>query len=492
MSRHFAVDLGAESGRCMVGVYDPDKNTMQCEELNRFATQGLKIRNGVHWNVFRYYESILQGLKEYVSRYGKELDSIGIDAWGVDYALIDKRGEIIGLPYCYRDKRVNGSIELIDSILPKKQVYDITGIQFLEINTLSQMAAAVNREECSLEYATDIMFIGDVLHYMLGAKICAEYTGVSISQLYDNRVDEWSEKIAKTFKLPKFKTEVCKAGDVIGTLSDEIADEVGLQRGVKIVAPAVHDTASAAVAIPTQQDNCYYISSGTWSLVGIELDEPVINEKSLNMSLSNSGGALDKILFLKNVMGLWLIQQCKRMWDRQHDNLTYSKIVEYAKKENSFGAFIDPDDTVFLNPENMPKAICDYIRKTGQGEIEESNIGLIARIIYESLAMKYRLIFERIADIVSKEVEVIHIIGGGSKNKLLCRFTANAMGVKVTAGPAEGTALGNLLMQAYGCGRIEDLKSMRKVVALSSEIEEFFPEDTEQWEKAYERFKKMC
>lgn len=487
MTRHFAVDLGAESGRCIVGTVENGK--VQLEELCRFPTQVCQLRGEYHWNIFRYYDEIINGLKLYVEKYGPQLDSIGVDTWGCDYCLLDHNGDIKGLPKSYRRMVSQTPYEVMEEKFGKFRLYQHHGIQFLDFNTLNQMIYEKLEDPSYLDDVTDMMFIGDSLHYLLGAPAVCEYSTASISQMVNTSNRQWDDEIFDAFDLShNLQTRIVYAGDCIGTLDDRIADAVGLSRGVKIITPAVHDTASASVAVPAEGENWASISSGTWSLASVELDDPVNNQQSYEMNISNSAGVLGKSLFLKNIMGLWIIQQCKYRWEEKNPGLSYSKIVELAQQATPFLAWIDPDDQRFFQPGDMPARICDYLKQTGQAELSVENIGQIARIIYESLAMKYRYIFERIAQTGGKKIDVLHITGGGSNNKMLNQFTANAMGVEVVAGPSECSAMGNIMMQAYGCEAAADLAHIRQIVKKSVELDHYLPESNNTWNDAFVAF----
>ena len=487
MTRHFAVDLGAESGRCIVGTVENE--TVQLEELCRFPTQVCQLRGEYHWNVFRYYDEIINGLKLYVEKYGPHLDSIGVDTWGCDYCLLDHNGDIKSLPKSYRRMVSQIPYEVMEEKFGKFRLYQHHGIQFLDFNTLNQMIHEKLEDPAYLDDVTDMMFIGDSLHYLLGALAVCEYSTASISQMVNTATRQWDDEIFEAFDLPKkLQTKIVFAGDPIGTLDDRIADAVGLNRGVKIITPAVHDTASASVAVPAEGENWASISSGTWSLASIELDHPVNNQQSYDMNISNSAGVLGKSLFLKNIMGLWVIQQCKYRWEEKNPGLSYSKIVELAQQATPFLAWINPDDPRFFQPGDMPTRISEYLKQTGQTEVAPDNIGQIARIVYESLAMTYRHIFARIAQTCGKTIDTLHIVGGGSNNKMLNQFTSNAMGIKVVAGPSECSAMGNVLMQAYGCKTANDLAHIRQIVKNSVELEYYTPENSAAWETAYSTF----
>ncbi len=487
MTRHFAVDLGAESGRCIVGTLENGKLTT--EELCRFPTQVCQLRGEYYWNIFRYYDEILKGLQTYVQTYGPELDSIGVDTWGCDYCLLDETGFLKALPKSYRRMTAQQPYAEMEETFGKFQLYQRHGIQFLDFNTLNQLLWERAQDAHYFDNVTGLLFMGDSLHYLLGAPAVCEYSTASISQLVNTSTQTWDAEILHAFGLPEaVATKLVFAGDVIGTLSDSIADAVGLRRGVKLVAPAVHDTASASVAVPAEGQNWASISSGTWSLASVELDAPVNNAQSYAMNISNSAGVLGKSLFLKNIMGLWIIQQCKYRWNEADPALTYSRIVELAEAAEPFYAWIDPDDARFFQPGDMPSRICYYLHASGQRCPEEHDIGQIARIVYESLAMKYRHVFTRISAVSGRRIDALHITGGGSNNRMLDQFTANAMNVPVIAGPAECSAMGNLLMQAYGCGALSSLDAIRQVVRDSAVLQTFQPQNISDWETAYAAF----
>jgi len=489
--RYLAFDLGAESGRAIVGIIEDGR--LKLDEIHRFPTRGLEINGTIRWNVYRFFEEIVKGIKIYVEKYGDEVESIGVDTWGVDFGLIDKNGQLLGLPYHYRDSKNIGTDRILEEKFGNENIYEVAGVQFLPFNTLNQICSLVKMDDSSLKEAENILFIGDLLHYFLTGKICCEHTAVSISQLYNNNTADWEDRIFKAFSIPEsIKTKVIFAGDTIGALLDGIAEETGLLKGVSVIAPAVHDTASAAVAIPaTENGNWAYLSSGTWSIMGLELDKPIINPESFSMSLSNSGGAFKKNLLLKNVMGLWIIQQCKLSWNRNNPKLGYPEIQAMAHKAEKFQALMDVDDIRFLNPDDMPEEIVKYLHETGQGNFNKEDIGTVARIVFESLAMKYRFVMEKLEKVTSSKISVLYILGGGSKNSLLNQLTSNAINLPVVAGPDEATAIGNIMMQACGKGQYNSLQEIRKCVHESFELQNFQPEQDDDWNFRYQTFLEM-
>lgn len=490
ITRHLAFDLGAESGRAVVGTFSDGK--IQMDVIHRFPTGGLKISGSSYWNVLGFFEEMLFALKKYVEIFGAQLESIGVDSWGVDYGLLDLNGKLLSIPYTYRDDRVKGMDKKIDQIMGTRKLYELTGIQMLPINTLNQIVGMIGKSDPTLYIAQNLLLIGDLFHYFFTGRKCVEYSGVSITQLYNNVKKRWDTEIFDAFNIPKsIQTAVIHSGDFVGFLDNNIRKQAGLN-SVKIIAPAVHDTASAFAAVPAaQSENWACLSSGTWSVIGTELDHQIINETAYRLNISNSGGILGRSLFLKNVMGLWIIQQCKIEWNVADPNLDYEKIVQFAEEAEPFTAFIDPDDMCFFNPSSMLEAIQVYLKHTCQKSIDMQNIGSVARIVYESLAMKYRYVLEKIEIAANKKFDSLYVIGGGSKNRMLNQFTANAFGIPISIGNCEATTLGNLLMQCYGMGILNSIDDIRNVARRSSQVIQVNPDNPFAWDKEYGRFMKI-
>lgn len=486
--RYVAFDLGAESGRAVIGSFD--KGLLNCKEVYRFPNKGIVLGEHLYWNIVGIYDHLLEGLKTCTKLVGQGINGIGVDSWGVDYCLIDRLGNLAGSAYNYRDNRTAGTPDIIEDQFGREQLYRHTGVQMLPFNTLNQLIATVRAKDPTLEIADRLLFIADFLHYCLTGKKVAEFTAVSISQLYNNKTYQWDDAVFKAFGIPgRIAPEVVQAGTVLGELKPEIARLVGLEK-TKVIAPAVHDTASAAVCIPIVQEGGWaFLSSGTWSIVGLELDAPVMDEKSMALNISNSGGVLGKTLYLKNVMGLWILQQCKRIWNRKSPILDYPDIVNRAFKASPFTAFIDPDDPCFLNAEDTVTEVIKYCEGSGQQVPGYEDIGTLSRIIFESLAMKYRFVLEQLMEGSGKDVEAIYIIGGGSKNRLLNQFTANVTGRRVYTGPEEASSIGNIMMQAVGDGMVDSLVEVRKIIKASFGIEEYSPHDTQKWQAEFDRFR---
>lgn len=481
--KYLAFDFGAESGRAIIGELKDDKLTLK--EKHRFPNGMVNIHGSFHWNIFRLYEEMKKSLK--ILALDKITPaSMAIDTWGVDFGLFDENGKIIGIPYTYRDPRTDNAMEQFFEKMPPKEIYRLTGIQFAQYNTLFQLQAMVEANSPALKIAKNLLFIPDIFNYFFSGEMKTEFSFATTSQLFNPLKFKWEEKLFEKLNLPiNLMQEVVKPGTITGKLTKKLAGELAMPQ-IPVTAVTSHDTGSAIVAIPAEGENWAYISSGTWSLMGIEVNEPIITEQSQKFNFTNEGGAEKTYRFLKNIMGLWLLQECKRNWALEGTTYSYSELVVMARKAKPFAGFINPDDKTFLNPQNMPKAIYEFCKKTKQECTE--NHAQIARIILEGLALKYRYTVEQLKQVSPKPIEKIHIIGGGMQNQLLCQFTANATGMPVIAGPAEGTAAGNVMIQALAQKHIGSLAEIRKVIKNSFDIKQYLPQDTNQWNEAYKRF----
>ena len=487
--RFIAFDLGAESGRAIVGLLDKHNNKLSCEEIYRFANNPVEINGHLYWNVLSLYANLIEGLKVYALKFGDELDGIGIDTWGVDYGLLDKKGNLLSNPFHYRDAKNIGTDVIIEKCIGRKRLYELTGVQLMTINTVNQLVTMVRDESPLLPQASNILFIGDLLHYFLTGTKKVDYTMATISQLYNPLTNQWDKEIFDALGIPyELVTEISRPGEVVGMLNENLAAKTGL-KPVPVIAPAVHDTASAAVAVPaTKKQDWAFLSSGTWSILGVEVDKPIIDDNSCNLNISNSGGALGKTLYLKNVMGLWVLQCCKRLWEKKDPELTYETLTALAGSAEPFAAFIDPDDYIFLNPSDPVDAINLYLKKTGQISLDQNDLATITRVILEGLALKYRYVLEKLQESTDRRFEVLHIIGGGSKNTLLNRFTANALQIPVIAGPDEASAIGNIMIQSVGAGCYNTLQEIRNVVENSFQLKNYEPSGKESWDNAFIKF----
>ncbi len=476
-----AVDLGAESGRTFLGSFDGDR--VGLEEVRRFPNLPVRIGGSLHWDVLRIMQEVKDGLAAAVEEGGRPA-SIGVDSWGVDFALLDRDGALVSNPHHYRDSRTEGLVEVAAGRVSESEIYRVTGIQFMQINTLYQLLAM---EGSPLLGAADtLLLIPDLIAYWLTGGRACEYTNATTTQLYDLGTAGWASDLMGDLGIPeRLFPEIVAPGVRLGSLLPEVREETGLGE-VPVTAVATHDTASAVVAVPADGPFAY-ISSGTWSLVGVEAEEPVTTQAALRHNFTNEGGFGGRIRLLRNVMGLWLLQECKRTWARGGKDLSYDELVRLAEAQAPFGALVDPDHVGFLAPGDMPSRLRRFCAQTGQDLSEEP--GAVARCVFESLALKYRWVLEKVEEVSGQRAEKVHVVGGGARNALLCQLTAEATRRPVLAGPVEATALGNVMVQAYGRGYVGSLQDIRAVIRSSVEVRTHVPEDDAgEWEEAYERF----
>ncbi len=486
--KHFlAFDLGASSGRAMLGTLE--NNKLQLDEVHRFKNQMTQLHGHFYWNIYNLFDELKTGLKKCISEKGVEPLSFGVDTWGVDYSLVSASGQLTGLPYAYRDHRTDDAMEAFFRVLSRKKTYMLSGIQFLQFNTLFQLFSSVRDNDPVLKIAEDLLFTPDTLNYLFTGVKKNEYTIASTSQLLKPGKSEWEPQLFEAADIsPDLPVELVQPGTILGMVLPEITEQTGCGE-LMCVAVASHDTASAIVSVPAEGENWAYLSSGTWSLLGIESPEPLVSEKTLEMNFTNEGGVDGTTRFLKNIMGMWLIQECKRIWDEEKV-MTWQEIVDLSQFAEPFFCLINPDDPGFLNPGNMPEAIRNYCRKTNQ-PVPESK-GQIARCIYDSLVLKYKYTLRQIESVTGKKIDKLHIIGGGANNGVLNQLTANATGIPVIAGPTEATAIGNIMMQAKALGFVISLEEIRKIVRNSFDVNVYEPAPKHDWEKAYARFEKLC
>ncbi len=483
---YLAFDLGAESGRALLGRLDGGRLTVR--EVHRFANGMLTLHGHQHWNVFRLYERIKDGLRT-VAREGAAIDSVGVDTWGVDFALLAADGSVLGLPFAYRDGRTAGAMESFFRKLPRAEVYARTGIQFLPINSLFQLESMVRDRSPLLAVAHDLLFIPDLFHYFLAGVKKTEFTFATTSQLYNPQRRDWDDAVLNALGLPRSLLQpIVAPGTVLGELGAEPAAETGIAR-VPLVAVATHDTGSAVAAAPAEGDDWAFISSGTWSLMGVESRAPVLTDEALRANFTNEGGVGGTFRVLKNIAGLWLVQQCRRAWLKERE-WTYDELTAAAAEAKPFASLVDPDDPAFLNPPDMPAAVRAYCRRTGQPE--PAAVGPLVRCLLESLALKYRFVLEEIRRLRPEPIRRLHVIGGGSQNRLLCRLTAEATGLPVHTGPAEATAIGNLLVQAMAHGQVSSLADLRAVVRESFPPQLYEPSGAGAWEAPWRRFRELA
>lgn len=478
-----AFDLGATSGRSVIGTLKAGK--LEMHELTRFPNTILEIHGKFYWNIFSLYSSLKEGLLACV-REGIRPDSIGVDTWGVDFACLAKDGSILGLPRAYRDPYTDGKPEEYFKIIPKEEVYNLTGIQIMNFNSLYQLYAGMQESSEPLKQATEILFMPDALSYLLTGKKVCEYTIASTSQILNPRTKKFESSLLKAAGVnPDILSQPIMPGTLIGSLTDHLAEETGIGK-VPVIAVAGHDTASAVAAVPAQSKNFAYLSSGTWSLMGIETEEPIITKESYEMNFTNEGGIGGTTRFLKNICGMWILEQCRKEWEKEGKHYSYSEIVAMAESATPFYTFINTDDPCFANPPAMIETIRNFCLKTNQ-QVPDNDAQII-RCIFESLALRYRNVIEMLEQVAPFPIEVLHVIGGGSKNNLLNQFTANAIGKPVITGPSEGTAIGNIMIQAMAVNAVTSLSEIRQTVRASIETEKFLSKDRQEWLNAYQQF----
>ena len=483
-----AIDLGASSGRGIVGSFDGSKLTLR--ENHRFSNDPVFVNGRFTWDILRIFFEIKNSITKTVIE-GDNVTSVGIDTWGVDYALIDKNGKMMSNPYHYRDTRTVNITDYVKNFVSPEEIYRVTGIQAADFNTLNQLAADRRDDPEMLDRADKMLFIPDLLNYFLTGKMATEYTIASTGMILDAKKKDFAFDLTDKIGVNRsLFAPLVKPCNNLGTLLPQINEEVG-KNNIKVVNVASHDTASAVIAVPTQKKDFIYISSGTWSLMGAELPEPHISEETMQANFTNEGGAMDTIRFLKNIMGLWIIQESRRQWKREGNEYSFAQMEAWAKEATPFASIINPDYHTFNTPGNMPEKIREFCRITGQ-HVPES-VGEVVRCIYESLALKYRYTVETIEKLMNKKTSMINVVGGGTKDKFLSQMTADACGIPVCAGPEEATAIGNLMMQAIAAGEVKDLSQAREVVANSFELKHYEPtNDRGVWDNAYEKFCKIA
>lgn len=479
-----AFDLGASSGRGIVGRFDGSRLTIR--EINRFINEPVAPTGHLYWDVLKLYDEIQQGLLKFANGGEGTIASIAIDTWGVDYGLLDCYGQLMGNPFHYRDSRTEGMFEAAFERMPRAQIYQTTGTAFQIFNTLYQLLSLRMKFPEYLDRAQTLLFMPDLLGYFLTGEKRTEFTEATTSQLLHARTRTWSAELLDAMEIPhRLFTQIDYPGTVRGTIRKELGETLGIGP-VPFVAAATHDTGSAVAAVPALSGSYAFLSSGTWSLMGVEVPAPVINDQTLQWNYTNEGCAGGGYRLLKNIMGLWILQECKREWDRHGEVNGFGELMEMGQAAAPLQSFIDPDDDLFFRPGEMPQRIAEYLKGKGQ-RVPETKGGTV-RCVYESLALKYRWSMERLEQILDRKLDALHIVGGGSQNKLLNQFTANALNKPVICGPTEATAIGNILIQAMALGAVKNQTEIRQVVKASFPTEEYLPKDTQAWEDAYGRF----
>ncbi len=484
---YLAIDLGAESGRVMAGLWNG--KTLRLQEIHRFPNGPVLVADTLRWDLMRLWSEIQTGLALAVKRYGKSIVSVGADTWGVDFVLLSRHNEVLGVPCHYREARTNGMMEKAFKKVPSNAIFKQTGLQFMQLNTLFQLLAIKQNTPELLEAADCLLFMPDFIHWALCGSRVAEFTIASTSQCMNPLTRDWATPLLKKLGLPsRIFPSILPPGTELGTLRPGLAAKTGAD-SIKVVAPPSHDTASAVAGVPTAntgQTTWAYLSSGTWSLMGVETPRPSLTDRTHELNLTNEGGIDGTYRLLKNIMGLWLVQQCKRAFDARGKGYDYAQLARLAAKAKPLRSLVNPDDSRFLNPPNMPKAIQAFCGETGQPAPRTE--GELVRCAYESLALKYRQVLGWLEELAGNRIEVIHIVGGGSQNQILNQFTADACQRTVVAGPVEATAMGNLLVQARASGELASLSEMRQVVRKSSGVTAYAPRLPEAWESAAATF----
>jgi rhamnulokinase len=499
---YLAFDLGAESGRAILGQVENGRISLR--ELHRFPNRMVPLHGHLYWDILHLFAEIQHALA-LAGREKIALAGIGVDTWGVDFGLLDRDGALLANPVAYRDHRTDGMMEKVFAKMPREEIYRLTGIQFMPINTLYQLYSLVASNSPLLQIATRLLFIPDLINFMLTGRQVSEFTFATTSQLFNPNTRTWADSLFAQLDLPRhLMADIIEPGTSIGKLRPELANASELG-AVPVIAVACHDTGSAVAAVPAPtaesaiqpppsalgppQSNWAYLSSGTWSLMGVEARAPVINDRSLEMNFTNEGGVAGTIRLLKNIMGLWLLQECRRQWRREGKDFEYAQLMPLAEAAPPFRSFVNPDDPAFLHPENMPPAIAEFCRRTGQ-PIPQTE-GEFVRCILESLALQYRRVKEMLETLQEKKIEALHVVGGGSQNALLNQLTADSISAPVLAGPVEATALGNVAVQAIALGEFTSLAEARQAVKNSFAIQAFHPQAAERYDEAYQRFIKL-
>ncbi|MEG2851921.1 MAG: rhamnulokinase family protein [Hydrogenoanaerobacterium sp.] len=467
-----AFDFGASSGRAIKAVFDGEG--LSCSEVHRFENNPVTKDGTLYWDIENLFAEVHEGIKK-----AGKFDSIGFDTWGVDFGLLGEDGKLLESPVHYRDTRTNGMINEVEKIVSNFKLYKKTGNQIMNINTLFQLMALKDKNPELLRKAKTLLFMPDLFAYELTGKAVCEATIASTSQMLNPKTRQWDDEILSELKLPReLLLPVISSGTVTGMLG-----------GAKVIAVAGHDTQCAVAALPTDESDVAFLSCGTWSLLGTELDEPILTSHSQDLALSNELGANGKINYLKNIIGLWLIQESRREWRRQGSEYSYADLEREALAVQPLRCFIDPDSPEFGVPGDIPALVGEYCRRTGQ--YVPQTVGEVMRCIYESLALKYRYAIEQLHEATGKSFKALHILGGGTKDKLLCQMTANSCHMHVTAGPIEATALGNIIIQLVALGALKSIAEGRKLIAKTEKLKEYEPTEHGAWEDAFESYKKI-
>jgi rhamnulokinase len=482
---YLAMDLGAESGRAILGQFDGDRLTLS--EMHRFSNTPVRLPDGLHWDALRLFHEIKTGLGATCQHVSGNIDGVGIDTWGVDFGLLDSKGSLLSNPFHYRDNRTDGMVEAAFERVSREAIFAQTGIQFMQINTLFQLFSMAKIGSPVLDMAKTFLTMPDLFNYWLTGRKVSEFTNATTTQCYNPVDNNWAFPMIQELGIPRhIFPELVEPGQILGPLLTEMAEELCISH-LSVIAPACHDTGSAVASVPGEGENYAWISSGTWSIMGVTVDKPVINPQSLDFNLTNEGGVDHTFRLCKNIMGLWLVQECRRFWQSHGESFSYDEITQMAAAASPWKSIINPDAVDFLKPGDMPGRIQTYCQRTGQ-QIPESK-GEIVRCALDSIALKYRWVLERLEDLLDRQLNTIHIVGGGTKNRLLSQITADCTGRTVITGPVEATAVGNLLTQAIALGELQSLDDIRAIVCRSFEVHTFEPNGRrDQYDDVYQRF----
>lgn len=487
-----AVDLGASSGRVVAGLFDGSR--LSLEEVYRFDNGGVPAAGRLYWPLMNQWQHVQRGLRAAGKIYGTNIKSVGVDTWGVDFAFLGRNDELLGNPRHYRDRQTAGILEKAFAIVPREDIFKATGLQFMEFNSLYQLLAMKQAGSPILDCAQALLMIPDVFHWLLTGVKANETTDASTTQFLNPQTGKWTTDLLTKFGLPThILGQIAQPGTKLGKLQSSAAEETGLA-DVEVVLPGTHDTASAVMAVPAaskpgEKPNWCYISSGTWSLMGVETPQPIINQRCYELNFTNEGGVGGTTRVLKNIAGLWLVQECRRVWKQSGHEYGWEELTRRAGETPPLLSLINPDDPSFVAPKDMPTAIRDYCTKTGQ--TVPNSEGAVIRCALESLALRYRMVLGFLEELIGGKIETIHIVGGGTQNRLLCQMTADACGRRVVAGPVEATAIGNVMMQAVAQGAIGSIAQAREVIRASFEVQEYRPRLPQAWSDAYARFERL-
>jgi len=487
-AKFLAFDFGAESGRALLGIIEDRK--LKLQEVHRFPNTPVRVLGNLHWDTLRLFGEIKQGLKIALTDNAGKLEGIGVDTWGVDFGLLDENGELLGNPYHYRDERTNSMMEEVFKVVSKREVFERTGIQFLQFNTLYQLYSMVKSDSPALKCAESLLFTPDLFNYWLTGNKTCEFSIASTSQCLDPRTGDWANDLLGKLGIPAgLFQKIIDPGTVIGTLAPTLVDDLASGAGVPVIAPACHDTGSAVAAVPASGEDHAFLSSGTWSLMGVELKSPLINDLAFQKNCTNEGGVARTIRFLHNIMGLWIVQECRRTWLNAGEEASYAELTETASQAQGFVSVIDPNSDTFLTPGDHPQRIREFCRDTGQPV--PTSKGEIVRCVLDSLALCYRATIDDLEELLGRKLAKVHMVGGGTQNKLLCQLTADATGRPAIAGPIEATAIGNVLVQAMGVGLVNSIEDIREIVRNSFELITYQPRESPAIDKAYSLYKQI-